>query len=30
VTPETFVRPPYEVVVSGLDPFLAAVGLTES
>ncbi len=30
VTPETFVRPPYEVVVSGLDPFLAAVGLNES
>lgn len=30
VTPETFVRPPHQVVVTGLDPFLAAVGLTES
>ncbi len=30
VTPETFVRPPYEVVVSGLDPFLEAVGLNAS
>lgn len=30
VTPETFVRPPYDVVVTGLDPFLAAVGLAAS
>jgi RimJ/RimL family protein N-acetyltransferase len=30
VTPKTFVRPPYEVVVSGLDPFLASMGLRES
>ncbi|MGV8848558.1 MAG: GNAT family N-acetyltransferase [Propionibacteriaceae bacterium] len=30
VTPETVVRPPHEVLVSGLEPFLAAVHLTES
>ena len=29
VTPETLVRPPHEVMVTGLDPFLAAVHLTE-
>lgn len=28
VTKETFVRPPYDLVVTGLDPFLAAVGLS--
>ena len=27
VTPETFVRPPYDVVVSGLDAFAQSVGL---
>jgi hypothetical protein len=27
VTPDTFVRPPYEVVVSGVEPFRRAVGL---
>lgn len=30
VTPETFVRPPYEIVVSGLEPFLAAIGMAGS
>lgn len=27
VTPETFVRPPYEVVVSGVEPFRRAIGV---
>jgi RimJ/RimL family protein N-acetyltransferase len=30
VTRATFVPPPHDVVVTGLDPFLAAVGLTKS
>ncbi len=30
VTPERFVRPPYELVVSGLEPFLAAIGVAGS
>jgi hypothetical protein len=27
VTPETFVRPPYEVVVSGVEAFRRAIGM---
>jgi len=27
VTPETFVRPPYDVVVTGVEPFRRAIGL---
>jgi len=27
VTPETFVRPLYEVVVTGVEPFRRAIGL---
>jgi hypothetical protein len=30
VTPETFIRPPYEVVVTGAEAFRRAIGLDQT